>query len=193
MIFSGGKCDVFTVSAVHKRFGVEDDFTEGAFRPIIKENEEDLGFSRNWILLAQGRTAPGGSSIVQIVALPSFAYDEDEDDVVRPLYYLTAFIELPGGCICKEVFFYGDDGNSSLSVVRDVSDPLEVSNAEGRQSIGILAEVPQDNETRSAEELWILKYDKLNFMVVAFQSQAEKIEFEGMKKTDSVAKIVFAD
>lgn len=201
--FSTGKGDSCTLPAAHKRCGVCSKEQGGTgFRPSLLHQDQissrgcidSFCYSRNWLILAQGSTSVGKSaSVIQVVALPSFIYDEQTDSLVRPPYYLTAFVELPNNCKCEEVFFYGDDGNSSLSVMRDTKDPLEVSNPEGRQSLGILVEVAvkeSENQSLLQQELWILPYQKLSFKVVNFKSQSKAIEFEGVTKQDYVARIV---
>lgn len=150
--------------------------------------------SRNWLILAQGSTPSGeNTSIIQIVALPSFAYNENTDNVARPSYYLTAYMELPYNCKCEEVFFYGDDGNSSLSVVQDKKDPLEISKPERRQCIGLIVEVKieqQGSDYLMQQELWIVPYETLKFKVVNFNCQSKAIEFEGMTKQDCATRVV---
>jgi hypothetical protein len=174
------------------------------FRPSLLQQDQndirgagdDVNFdvSRNWLILAQGSTISGkNTSIIQIVALPSFVYNENTDAVARPSYYLTAFMELPYNCKCVEVFFYGDDGNSSLSVVQDTKDPLEISNPEGRQSLGLIVEVKieqRGSDYLMQQELWVVPYETLKFKVVNFNYQSKTIEFEGMTKQDYATRVV---
>mmetsp|Transcript_23365 Transcript_23365/g.33535 ORF Transcript_23365/g.33535 Transcript_23365/m.33535 type:complete len:231 (+) Transcript_23365:2061-2753(+) len=150
------------------------------------------------MLLAHGKTASAGGSIVQVAALPSIVDDEDSDEVIRPSYYLNAFIELPKRSRCVEVTFYGDDGNSSLSAFRDVRDPSEISSPEGRQSLCILAEIDTavDDDCRRIrqQELWLFPYEQLRFKIVDCKptNNAGTIEIEGLTQQDCLAKVSFS-
>lgn len=203
--FSSRKVAYCTLPAAHKRCGMcSEEPGDTGFRPSLLQKDQndikgagdDVSFdvSRNWLILAQGSTLSGeNTSIIQIVALPSILYNENTDTVARPSYYLTAFMELPYNCKCEEVFFYGDDGNSSLSVVQDTKDPAEISNPEGRQSLGLIVEVKIEKRRSDylmQQELWLVPYETLKFKVVNFHCQSKTIEFEGMTNQDYAVRVV---
>ena len=201
MKFSVRKGDELILPSVHKRFSYCDT-KNGGFQPNLINKGHCAAplicCTRNWILLAQGKTASAGGSIIQVVALPSIVYDEDSDEVIRPSYYLNAFIELPKRSRCVEVAFYGDDGNSSLSAFRDVLDPSERSSPEGRQSLCILVEfdtaVDDDCRQKRKQELWLFPYEQLRFKIVDCKpiNNARTIEIEGLTQQDCLAKISFS-
>jgi hypothetical protein len=75
---------------------------------------------------------------------------------------------LPSSYRVKEIVFYGDDGNSSLSAGTD----SDATGQEGRQSIGLLVSCPfkEQNVDLISEELWLIRYDHVVFEHVAIPS-----------------------
>jgi hypothetical protein len=76
-------------------------------------------------------------------------------------FYLGARLVLPSSYRVKEIVFYGDDGNSSLSAVTD----SDATGQEGRQSIGLLVSCPvkEQDVNLISEELWLIRYDHVIF------------------------------
>lgn len=131
---------------------------------------ESLGSCRHWSIIARTANFHGACDSVALFAIPLFqnADDdygvEDNEQLCRIPFYLAARLVLPSSCQVKEIAFYGDDGNSSLSAGDDSG-----TGEEGRQSLGLLVShsiKDQDVDVYS-EELWIIRYDDVVFQHVA--------------------------
>lgn len=119
----------------------------------------------------------GTGNSVHIFALPlgwkdDLALDDDMDDDEEHCnvpFYLSCCLALPASYRVKEIAFYGDDGNSSLSVGTDSDDG---TGKEGRQAMGLLVSCPvtDDDTNLTAEELWLVKYDHAIYHGVSLPS-----------------------
>ena len=88
-------------------------------------------------------------------------------------FYLQAGLTLPDDHKVRIIAFYGDNGNSSLSLNLDID---AVTN-EGRQSLGLIVERKEDLPDGAEElhqELWLFKYDDILFQKFDFTSSSDK-------------------
>jgi len=127
------------VSTLHSRF--------------IDKTGDKSAFSESvhWTMFAN--TCSSGDlehQLVQITGIPA-CYKH------HPKYYKTLFLSVP--LHLKEMKFYGDDGNSTLT---SESSP---SYKEGRQSLSLLLK-EEAEDGRVDEELWLFAYDELPFQKV---------------------------
>jgi hypothetical protein len=103
-------------------------------------------------------------NFVEVVAIPGKA---------QPSFYLQANLSLPDNHTVRNIAFYGDSGNSSLSPNLDID---AVTN-EGRQSLGLIVERKEDLSDGSEElheELWLFKYDDISFEKFDFGLNSDK-------------------
>lgn len=93
----------------------------------------------------------------------------DEENCEVP-FYLSCRLVMPETYCVKEIAFYGDDGNSSLSAATDDTG----FGKEGRQAVGLLVSCPvtHDETEGFAEELWLVKYDRSPFHCVSLSLEA---------------------
>lgn len=195
-----------SICAIHTRLGgnqdnlVADDGDESAhfFCPRLASGDAPLVDCRSWSIIARAASFEGGdNNSVQIFALPldcravkSMDEDLDIDDGEHchiPLY-LTCRLVLPFPYKVKEIEFYGDDGNSSLSVGADNGS----TGQEGRQSIGLLVTCPvtEDNAAQTAEDLWLVAYDQAIFRRVSISSGAGDIPCVDLDELSSMGDSV---
>jgi hypothetical protein len=170
-----------SVCAIHTRIGRDapinggDDMDANGeagnfFKPKIVTGDESLTCFRHWSIVARAAHFHGHDDSIHLFALPlgSAGEDREGDQTCRVPLYLGARLVLPPSYRVKEIVFYGDDGNSSLSAGTD----SDATGQEGRQSIGLLVSCPvkeQDVDLNS-EELWLIRYDHVVFEHVAFLS-----------------------
>lgn len=151
------------------------------FSPRLVPGEEAVGCCRSWSIISRVTSFQGGdNNSIQLFALPlgwksgdSTDEDMDDEEHCRIPFYLSCRLVLPPLFQVKEIAFYGDDGNSSLSAGTDEGG----TGNEGRQAMGLLVSCPVSEEaaTLTAEELWLLPYDKAVFHLVAFPSDIENV------------------
>lgn len=150
--------------------------------------------SHQWFVVARSVNV-AKDNLVQLVAFPGLECKDDDLSMARPSYYLTGFMKMPKGSVVKELGFYGDDGNSSLSVGSSDKNDVELCRPEGRQALILLVhrEAKDDNMTDGgfAEELWSVKYDELVFRAVNTQTTSERLTIDSLSRHDSVSKISF--
>lgn len=163
-----------SICAIHTRLGgnqdnLGSDNGEAAnfFCPRLARDGVSLGCCRSWSIAARAAGFQrGDNNSVHIFALPlgwkaNVSLDENTDDdnehCLVP-FYLSCRLVLPSPYRVKEIAFYGDDGNSSLSTGTDSGS----TGQEGRQAMGLLVWCPvtEDNATLTAEELWLVQYDQ---------------------------------
>jgi hypothetical protein len=166
--------------ALHRRFGFEDSsyMKDGFFQPFLHSGDASTAAivgRRNWMLFAQSQHNDGhalkgeaGTNAVHLVALSTGRNQEGNS----PSHYLTAFVQLPsrpstGSAVTvKQVSFYGDDGNSSLTVLNEQSKLQdETSGSERRQRLAILVDIVEKSENTAlvTEELWLVDYNNAIF------------------------------
>ena len=160
------------VCAIHTRIGrdhidpaLDTDTNGGArnfFHPRIGSGDESLTCCRNWSVVARTVNFEERHDSVYLFVIPlgrKAAGEDDPDDrhTYQVPFYLGARLVLPSSFRVKEIEFYGDDGNSSLSD-RDTGQ-------EGRQSLGLLVSCPvkEQDITLISEELWLIGYDNIVF------------------------------
>lgn len=185
---SPARGDLSDICAIHTRIGgikgnlgPESDTNKYFFSPKLAGEELPTGYCRSWSIVAKAASFDGGeANSVHVFALPlgwrmntsidEYIDDDDEDDCQVP-FYLSCRLVLPPTCRVKEIAFYGDDGNSSLSAAAD-----DVGTGkEGRQAMGLLVSCPvteKDTEL-TAEELWLLQYDRVSFQYVSLPTKTE--------------------
>ncbi len=104
------------------------------------------------------------SNFIEVIAIPGNSL---------PKFYLQAGLALPDNHIVRNIQFYGDSGNSSLSPNLDID---AVTN-EGRQSLGLIVEqneVLSDGVLKLHEELWLFNYDDISFKKFEFEANSNK-------------------
>lgn len=189
------------ICAIHTRIGgIKDNVgdessTNGHFSPEVAVGEMPTGYCRSWSIVARVASFKGGEeNSVHIFALPlswrvNVSMDEDMDDYdedyCRVPFYLSCRLVLPPTYRVKDIAFYGDDGNSSLSAAAEDSG----TGKEGRQAMGLLVSCPvTENDTDStAEELWLVQYDRVPFECVLLPSVSEcesPLELNEVLKSD---------
>eukprot|EP00984_Skeletonema_dohrnii_P013878 scaffold5807_cov114-Skeletonema_dohrnii-CCMP3373.AAC.4 len=138
-----------SILAAHSRIGAgpRADKNE-AFEPkMIQPNDSSL--ARHWMIIVRSVQ----DNFIEVIAIPGN---------VQPKFYLQAGLALPDNHTVRNIQFYGDSGNSSLSPNLDID---AVTN-EGRQSLGLIIErqeVLSDGSEELNEELWVFKYDEIFF------------------------------
>jgi len=172
-----------SICAIHNRIGGNKGNlgTDVArfFSPQLSLGDESIGCCRSWSIVARVASFQGGDdNSVHLFALPlRWKPDEPLDDDVdddeehcRVPFYLSCRLVLPSPYRVKEIAFYGDDGNSSLSVGTDVGG----TGQEGRQAMGLLVSCPatEENAALTAEELWLVQYDQAVYHRVSVPSGA---------------------
>ena len=88
-------------------------------------------------------------------------------------FYLQAGLTLPDDHKVRNIAFYGDNGNSSLSPNLDI----DAVTREGRQSLGLIVErkeVLPDGAEELHQKLWLFKYDDISFEKFDFTSSSGK-------------------
>ena len=174
-----------TVCAIHARLGGNQDIlgadsNEAAtfFRPQVAFEGGSLGCCRSWSIVARVANFQGGDdNSVHLFSLPlgwkaDVSLDEDRNGDEKHCcvpYYLSCRLVLPSPYRVKEIAFYGDDGNSSLSAGTDGDGG---TGQEGRQAMGLLVSCPvKDDSTHlTAEELWLVQYDHAIYNRVSLPS-----------------------
>jgi len=187
------------VTCVHNRIGAAPNSspeTQNCFNPNVVMNynsNDNIGesqiFSQNWTIVVNScSSTKDGQNLLQISALPEYnnnssalECDELEDYNYNHLpeqkrsFYITTFVLLPHDCKVSKIKMYGDNGNSTLT------SETSLKNEEGRQALGLLLQRNSDsassgsgsgNEGKISEELWLFKYDDLDFRAVSLQSQS---------------------
>lgn len=135
------------VSTLHSRF------VSVASNGLVGDDEPAFSQCVHWTIFAHTcSTTDVGHQLVQISAIPT-CYEN------IPSYYKTLFVRLPMNFDVKEMKFYGDDGNSTLT--SEASPSYE----EGRQSLSLLLKEESEDGTVD-EELWLFEYDLLPFRKV---------------------------
>jgi hypothetical protein len=194
-----------SIGAIHTRLGgnqenlAADDGDESAhfFSPRLASGDVPLVDCRSWSIIARAASFEGGdNNSVQIFALPldcraGESMDEDLDidgEHCHIPLYLSCRLVLPFPYKVKEIEFYGDDGNSSLSVGADNGS----TGQEGRQSMGMLVTCPvtEDNAAQTAEELWLVAYDQAIFRQVPISSGAGNISCVDLDERSSMGDSV---
>ena len=177
MLLSPARDDsgIIPICAIHTRIGrdhfdgVDDTDTNGEavnfFHPRIASGDESLACCRNWSVVARAVNFQGQHDCIYLFAIPLGCKAAGEDDLddkqtCQVPFYLGARLVLPSSFRVKEIEFYGDDGNSSLSAGTDRD-----TGQEGRQSIGLLVSCPvkEQDITLISEELWLIRYDNIVF------------------------------
>ncbi len=150
--------------AAHSRIGAGpcSDDKSGAFEPkMMHPDESSSATARHWMIIV--RSVKEGKC-VEINAIPGNAPTS---------FYLQAGLTLPDNHKVRNIAFYGDNGNSSLSPNLDID---AVTN-EGRQSLGLIVERKEDLPDGAEElhqELWLFKYDDILFEKFDFASSSDK-------------------
>lgn len=146
--------------AAHSRIGAGTcaDKT-GAFDPKTIQSYGNLS-ARNWMIIVRSVK----ENFIEVIAIPGNS---------RPEFYLQAWLSLPDNHAVRNIEFYGDSGNSSLSPDLNID---AVTN-EGRQSLGLIVEwkeVLQDGSNELNEELWLFNYDEISFKKFDFRLESDK-------------------
>jgi len=147
--------------AAHSRIGAGHCADKnGAFAPKLAQ-PSDSASARHWMIIVRSVE----SNVIEVTAIPG------RDSL--PKFYLQAGLALPNNHTVKNIQFYGDSGNSSLSPNLDID---AVTN-EGRQSLGLIVErneVLSDGTLELHEELWLFNYDEISFKKFEFGPNPNK-------------------
>lgn len=175
-----------SVCAIHSRLGGNEDNLDpdvdgpvGFFCPRVASGDGPLGSCRSWSIIARATSFRGSKDdSIHLFALPlgwkdamssNDVSDDDEDEEhCHVPYYLSSRLVLPTPYRVKEIGFYSDDGNSSLSAGTEDGS----TGREGRQAMGLLVSCPTSDGKAMAEELWLVHYDKAIYHRVSFSPQA---------------------
>ncbi|KAL7497947.1 hypothetical protein ACHAWT_005846 [Skeletonema menzelii] len=146
--------------AAHSRIGAGTCADKsGAFEPKTIQPYDNL-FARHWMIIVRSVK----DTFIEVIAIPGNS---------RPEFYLQAWLALPDNYAVRNIQFYGDSGNSSLSPNLDID---AVTN-EGRQSLGLIVERKEDLPDGSKElheELWLFNYDEISFKKCDFKLESDK-------------------
>lgn len=150
-----------SILAAHIRIGTGPGADKkGAFDPIMTHPDYS-SFTRYWMIFVRSVKA---DCYLEVIAIPGNA---------PASFYLQAGIALPDNHKVRNIVFYGDSGNSSLSPNLDT----DAVTTEGRQSLGLIVErkeVLLDGSEKLHEELWLFSYDNILFEKFDFASNSDK-------------------
>ena len=188
--------------ALHHRMGKENSNVKGGFQPVLETDARCSSFvSNQWLLIARTVLAED-QQLINIVAFPGLSHDEDRDEIYRPSYYLSAFIEVPQAYNVLELKFYGDDGNSSLLSFSQSANKEEdkVDKEEGKQALTAVVNkrtgFTTNDESSALQELWYFEYDSLDFRKIKVPDEyadTRKLRVASKTNEDKVSEISFED
>ena len=142
--------------AAHSRIGAGTCADKsGAFEPKTIQQYGTMS-ARNWMVIVRSVK----ENVIEVIAIPGNS---------RPEFYLEAKLALPDNHTVRNVQFYGDSGNSSLSPNLDI----DAMANEGRQSIGLIVE-RKEGSKELHEELWLFNYDEISFKKFDFELKSDK-------------------
>jgi hypothetical protein len=179
-----------SVVTFHKRCGrtVHSDSKVLGFNPCLVEpleREHTVYSQSQWVM-----ASISFDTFIEIVAFPIDSLLNDQR------FYLSSRLLLPPDCRVMDMKFYGDDGGCAFKV-----EQCEAVD-EGRQALGLVVErtiqasIPNKDERRFNEELWLVEYDSLVFRYVMNGLESEnngewKITIDGIDGTrESTAELV---
>ena len=122
---------------------------------------------RHWSIVARRARFDDDHDSVHLLALPLWARwvkagkTSKKRAMCHVPRYMDARLVLPSSYRVKEIAFYGDDGNSSLSAGTE----RDATGQEGRQLIGLLVSCPVKEQDLDLilEELWLIRNDRVVF------------------------------